>query len=235
MWRKISSVWFRTNEAGGRQTGFLYLDQFSPSRMNIRAVAVGYSGAHFYIAAADATHTGEQVVAGFAPGQATFVFMLRGFVIGGQVGDVFVHGFVGVCFTHFTEQAFFADSCECVHCFFFLCFLYRVILPEKGSLYNRPPFWYRRDCSAIFTRTLFQCNVQYTAGRNGEFDSGVYFFYAFEGLYHYVFWIIESIFCVHFLGYDLSFDGFHFFTKDGSFDRVSMFQVVSQGEHGIAD
>ena len=86
--------------------------------MNIRAVAVGYGGAHFYIAAADAAHTGEQVVAGFALGQAGFVFLIRGFVV-----DVFVHGFVGVCFTHFTEQAFFADSCGCVHCFFLLCFL----------------------------------------------------------------------------------------------------------------
>ena len=38
--------------------------------MNIRAVAVGYGGAHFYIAATDAAHTGEQVVAGFALGQA---------------------------------------------------------------------------------------------------------------------------------------------------------------------
>lgn len=74
--------------------------------MNIRAVAVGYGGAHFYIAAADAAHTGEQVVAGFALGQAGFVFLIRGFVVGVQVGDVFVHGFVGVCFTHFTEQAF---------------------------------------------------------------------------------------------------------------------------------
>ena len=61
--------------------------------MNIRAVAVGYGGAHFYIAAADAAHTGEQVVAGFAPGQAGFVFLIRGFVVGVQVGDVFVHGF----------------------------------------------------------------------------------------------------------------------------------------------
>ena len=91
--------------------------------MNIRAVAVSYGGAHFYIAAADAAYTGEQVVAGFALGQAGFVFLIRGFVVGVQVGDVFVHGFVGVCFTHFTEQAFFADSCGCVHCFFLLCFL----------------------------------------------------------------------------------------------------------------
>ena len=117
MWRKISSVGFMTDEAGGRQTGFLHLDQFSPSRMNIRAVAVGYSGAHFYIAAADATHTGEQLVAGFAPGQAGFVFLIRGFVIGVQVGDVFVHGFVGVCFAHFTKQTFFTYSCGCIHSF----------------------------------------------------------------------------------------------------------------------
>ena len=198
--------------------------------MNIRAVAVSYGGAHFYIAAADAAHTGEQVVAGFALGQAGFVFMLRGFVVGGQVGDVLVHGFVGVCFTHFTEQAFFADSCECVHCFFFLCFLYRVILPEKGSLYNRPPFWYRRDCSAIFTRTLFQCNVQYTAGRNGEFDSGVYFFYALEGLNGYVFRVFEGVFGVHFLGYDLGFNGFYFFAEDRCLDRVGVFQI--QVGHG---
>lgn len=122
MWGKISSVWFRTDEAGGRQTCFLHLDQFSPSRMNIRAVAVGCGSAHFYVAATDAAHAGEQVVAGFAPGQAGFVFLIRGFVVGVQVSDVFVHGFVGVCFAHFTEQTFFTDSCECVHCFFFLFF-----------------------------------------------------------------------------------------------------------------
>ena len=54
--------------------------------MNIRAVAVGYGGAHFYIAATDAAHTGEQVVAGFALGQAGFVFLIRGFVVGVQRG-----------------------------------------------------------------------------------------------------------------------------------------------------
>lgn len=78
MWGKISSVGFMTEEAGGRQTGFLHLDQFSPSRMNIRAVAVGCGSAHFYVAATDAAHAGEQVVAGFALGQAGFVFLIRG-------------------------------------------------------------------------------------------------------------------------------------------------------------
>lgn len=129
-----------TDEAGGRQTGFLHLDQFSPSRMNIRAVAVDYGGAHFYIAAADATHTGEQVVAGFALGQAGFVFLIRGFVVGVQVGDVFVHGFVGVCFTHFTEQAFFADSCECVHCFFFLFFYIVSFYRKRVACITGHPF-----------------------------------------------------------------------------------------------
>lgn len=108
--------------------------------MNIRAVAVSYGGAHFYIAAADAAHTGEQVVAGFALGQACFVFMLRGFVVGGQVGDVFVHGFVCVCFAHFTKQTFFADSCECVHCFFFLCFYIVSFYRKRAACITGHPF-----------------------------------------------------------------------------------------------
>ena len=85
--------------------------------MNIRAVAVGYGGAHFYIAAADAAHTGEQVVAGFALGQAGFVFLIRGFVIGVQVGDVFVHGFVCVCFASFSVfyiVSFYRKRAACI-------------------------------------------------------------------------------------------------------------------------
>ena len=84
---------------------------------------MGYGGAHFYIAAADAAHTGEQVVAGFALGQAGFVFLIRGFVVGVQVGDVIRTWFCRCLLRSFHEADIFADSCECVHCFSFSVFI----------------------------------------------------------------------------------------------------------------
>ncbi len=119
--------------------------------------------------------------------------------------------FVGVCFASFHEaDIFFADSCECVPLFFFFsvwCFYIVSFLPEKGSLYRQSAtsFGIAGIAPRFFTRTFTsQCNVQiHCSGRNGEFDSGVYFFYRLEEdwtVYRY-FRVFESVFlALHFPG-----------------------------------
>ena len=65
----------------------------------------------------------------------------------------------------------------------------------------------------------------------------MYFFYIPEWPYRYIFRVFERIFCMHFLGDDLGFDGVHFFAEDRCLDRVGVFQIqVGHGDvhHAIS-